>query len=169
MAMARSKSRAATMFATANPCYGRSIFARTESGDFVPMHPNAVHDAKREHDHERKRAAVADQRQRNAGNRQDRYSHPHVLENVSEDQRRDANYQKQTKLVARKKGDEETGQEQQAECSDEKHSTDKAPLLADGGKNVVVVNCRGRQEPELDLRVGRFKSFSGPSTGTDGY
>ena len=75
------------------------------------MHPDAVHNTEREHDHERERAAVADQRQWHTGDRQNRNSHPDVLENVGENERRDSNHQEQAKLVASKKRDEKTGQE----------------------------------------------------------
>ena len=75
------------------------------------MHPNAIHNAEREHDHERKGTAVADQRQWDTGDRQNRYRHADVLKNVRENERRDADDEKQTKLVARKKRYEKTSQE----------------------------------------------------------
>ena len=40
------------------------------------MNPDAVHDAEREHDHERERSAVANERQGDAGDRQNGNRHP---------------------------------------------------------------------------------------------
>ena len=41
-------------------------------------------------------------------------------------------------------------------------------MLADRGKDVVIVHGCRRQKPELDLRIRRFKTFSRPTTGSDG-
>ena len=51
------------------------------------MNPDAVHDPKPEHNHERERTTVTDQRQRHASDRQDRNRHPYILENVGKNQR----------------------------------------------------------------------------------
>src|SRR6266571_8236115 len=103
MARARSKSREIAAMSTFSP--------KTLRPDFVPMHPNAVHNAEREHDHERERTAVTDERQWHTSDRQNRNGHANVLKNVRENKRRDSNHQEQTKLVARKKCDEKTSQE----------------------------------------------------------
>src|SRR5260370_17599061 len=83
---------------------------------------------------------------------------------MGENERRDSDYEKQAKLVTSEKRHKKTSQEQQGKRADEKYSTDKTPLLADGRKNVVVVD-RGRgQEPQLNLGIRRFKTLSGPTT-----
>src|ERR1700693_1266887 len=138
------------------------------SDDFVAMHPNAVHDAECEHDHERERAAVTNQRQRDTGDRQHRDSHADVLENVGENERSDSNNEKQAELVASKKRHEKTGQQKQGKCDDKKHAANKAPLLADCGEDVIVVNGGGGKKTQLDLGVWRLETFSGPAAGPDG-
>src|SRR5947207_10118282 len=131
MARARSKSRETGRYSPRRirPLADRSLSRRLR--DFVPMNPDAVHHTKREHDHEGEGTAVADQRQRHAGNWQHRNSHPDVLENVSEDERGDSDDEKQTKLVACKKRDKETSQQEHRKRADEEHPADKPPLLAD--------------------------------------
>src|SRR5437764_13626424 len=115
------------------------------------MNPDAVHDSECEHNHERERTAVTDERQRHTGDRANCDSHPDILENVGENERGYPNHQKQTKLVAGKKRDEQTSQKQKGERADEKDAANKTPLLADRREDVVVVHSGGWQEPELDL------------------
>ncbi len=119
------------------------------------------------HDHEHKRTAVTDQRQRHTGDRQQRDGHSDVLENVREDKRGDPHSEKQPKLISRKERDKKTRHQEQSERTDEKHPTDKAPLLADGGENVVVVHGGSGKKAKLDLRVWRFESLARPTAGTD--
>ena len=127
------------------------------------MDPHAVHEAESKHDHQHKRAAIADQWQRHAGDRQQRDRHPHILENMGENERCHSNDQEQAQLIACKKSHEKTCQQKQDERADEKHSSDKSPLLADGGENVIVVHGGSREKAQLDLRVWRLKSFSRPT------
>jgi hypothetical protein len=69
-------------------------------------------------------------------------------------------------LIARKEGDEETG-EQSKRTRRSGNAADEAPLLADGGKDVVVVH-RGRgQKSQFDLRIRRLETFARPAAGTD--
>src|SRR6478609_9299216 len=75
--------------------------------DVSAVNPDAVHDAETEHDHAHEGAAVADKRQRNAGDRQQRNGHPDVLEDVGENQRRKSYYQKQSELIAGEESYEE--------------------------------------------------------------
>lgn len=157
MAHARSKS----------PQHCGDVDFRKTLRDFVPMNPDTVHDTERKHDHQRKRTAIADKRQWHARNRQERDRHADVLENVSENKTRYSDHQQKAKLVAGKEGNEKTGQEQQGECADQKHSADKSPLFTDRRKNVVVMHCGRRQKAELNLGVRRFKSFARPTTGAD--
>jgi len=58
------------------------------------MDPNAVHKAETKHDHQHEGAAVTDQRQRHAGNWQQRDGHSDILKDACEDKRRDPNGQK---------------------------------------------------------------------------
>ena len=132
------------------------------------MDPNAVHDPEPEHDHEHKRAAVTDEGQWDAGDGQHRDGHAHVLEDVREDERGDADNKEKTKLIAREKRDEETGEQKQGERTDEQDAANKSPLLTDRGKNIVVMHGCGRQKAEFDLRVWRFESFARPPARTDG-
>src|SRR5690242_13844344 len=117
------------------------------------MDPDAVHDAESEHDHEHKRAAITDQRQRNTGDGQHRDGHANILENVGEDESGDADDKEQTELIAREKGNQKTRQQEEGERSNEKYSANESPLLADGGKNIVVMDSSGRQKAELDLGI----------------
>ena len=75
------------------------------------MDPNAIYDSEREHDHERERTGVTDERQGHTCDRQDRDRHANVLENVREDERADSHDEKQPKLIASKKGNEQTGEQ----------------------------------------------------------
>ena len=127
------------------------------------MDPNAVHEAERKHDHKHKGAAITDQWQGHACDWQQRDGHPHVLENVRKDEGRDPDNQQQAQLIAGKKSDKETRQQEQGEPADKKHSANKSPLLSNRGKNVVVVHGRRGQKAELDLRVRRFESLSRPT------
>ena len=82
---------------------------------------------------------------------------------MSENERGHSNDQEQPQLITCKKSYEKTRQQEQGERASEKHSSDKSPLLADGGENVIIVH-RGRWEKaQLDLRVWRLKSFSRPT------
>jgi hypothetical protein len=74
------------------------------------MNPDAIYDPEPEHDHEDKRAAIADQWQWHTRDWQHRDRHAHVLKDMREDQRGDPNNQKQAQLIARKKCNEETRQ-----------------------------------------------------------
>jgi len=74
------------------------------------MNPDAVHDTEREHDHERERATVANERQGDAGDRQNGNRHPDVLEDVGENERRDSDHKEQTELVPGNECNEKTGQ-----------------------------------------------------------
>src|SRR3979411_727767 len=132
------------------------------------MDPNAVHDSKREHDHESERTAIADEWQGHAGDGQDRYGHTDVLENVRENERTDSDHEEQTKLVAGKERDEKTREQEQSKRTDKKHSSDKSPLLADRGENVVVVHGGGGEKAEFDLRIRRFETFARPAARADG-
>ena len=74
------------------------------------MHPDAVHDAEREHDHQHERAAVADERQGDAGDRQDRDGHADVLENVRENQRDEPHADQHAEIVRRFVSDEQAAE-----------------------------------------------------------
>ena len=136
----------------------RDALAAALRGNFS-MNPNAVHKPEAKHDHQHKGAAVTDQWQRYTGDRQQRDRHSHVLEDVREDERRDPDNQKQSQLIAGKKSNEKTCHQEQREPADKKHSSNKSPLLADGGENVVVMHGSSGQKPELDLRVWRLESL----------
>src|SRR5207244_1890468 len=108
------------------------------------------------------RTAVTDERQRHTGDRQNGDGHADILENVRENERGYPDHEKQTKLVARKKCDEQTSQQEQGERADGKDAANKTPLFADRREDVVVVHSSGWQEPEFDLRVRRFETFACP-------
>src|SRR5438067_5405 len=125
------------------------------------MDPDAVHNAQTEHDHEDKGAAVTDERQRHAGNGKNGDGHADVLEDVRENESGDTNDKEETKLITRAESDKKTGEQQEGECSQQKHAADKPPLLADGGEDVIVVHGGGGEKAELDLSVGCFEPFAG--------
>jgi hypothetical protein len=72
------------------------------------MDPNAVHKAKTKHDHEHKRAAVTNQWQRHTRDGEQSNRHPHVLEDMREDERRDPDNQKESQLIASEESNKET-------------------------------------------------------------
>src|SRR5438094_4881470 len=127
------------------------------------MDPNAVHESETKHDHQHQRTAVTDQRQRHTGDWQHRNGHSHVLENVRENKSGDPHDQKQTQLITGKKSNKKTCHQEQEEPAEEKDSTDKSPLLSNGGENVVVVHSSSREKAKLDLRVWRFESLPRPT------
>ena len=96
-----------------------------------------------------------------------RDSHSDVLEDVRKNERSNPDDEQQSKLIAGKKSDEQTGQQQERESANQKHAANESPLLADCRENVVVVNGRSRQKTELDLRVRRLEPFAGPAAGPD--
>ena len=71
-------------------------------------------------------------------------------------------------MIGRKKCNEETRQQQESERANEKHSSDKSPLLADRGENVIVMHGRRGQKAKLNLRVWSLESLSGPAARPDG-
>ena len=77
------------------------------------MDPHAVHEPESKHDHQHKRAAVANQWQWYASDRQQRDRHPHILEDMGENERCHSNDQEQAQLIARKKSYEKTCQQEQ--------------------------------------------------------
>ena len=127
------------------------------------MDPNAVHESEAKHDHQHERTAVTDQGQRHTGDWQHGNRHSHVLKDVREDQGRNPHDQKQTQVITGKKRNKETRHQEQHETTNEKHPTDKSPLLSDGGENVVIVHCSSGKEAELDLRIWRFEPLSRPT------
>ena len=82
---------------------------------------------------------------------------------MREDKRRDPDDQKQTQLVPGEKCNEKTRHQEQGESADQKHATNKSPLLPDRGEDVVVMHSCSGKEPKLDLRVRRLESFSSPT------
>src|SRR5437773_10461432 len=111
------------------------------------MNPNAVHDAKPEHDHEDKRSAITDEWKRNASDRQNRNRHPDVLKDVGENKSSDSNDEQQSALITGTERNEEAGHQEEGESPEQKHSPDKSPLFADGGENVIVVHGRSGKKP----------------------
>jgi hypothetical protein len=82
---------------------------------------------------------------------------------VREDECGNPHNEKQTQLIASKKRDKETRQQEQGEPTEQKYSADKSPLLPDGGENVVVVHSSSWKEPKFDLRVWRFEPLARPT------
>src|SRR6059058_818336 len=124
------------------------------------MDPNAVHKPETKHDHQHKGAAVTNQWQWHTRDGKQGNRHSHVLEDVRENKCRDSDNQKESQLIASEKSDKEARHQEQGESAKKKHSSNKSPLLADGGENVVVVHGSGRQKSELDLCVWRLKPFA---------
>jgi len=68
---------------------------------------------------------------------------------VREDECCNSYDEEQAQLIGRKKCNEETRQQEEGERAKEKHSSDKSPLLADRGENVVVMHGGRRQKAKL--------------------
>src|SRR5438477_8759282 len=93
------------------------------------VNPNAVHNAKPEHDHEDKRSAITDERKGNTGDWQNRDRHPDVLKDVGENESGDSDDEQQSELITGTKSNEEAGQQEQGESTEQKHSPDKSHRL----------------------------------------
>src|SRR6185295_14747019 len=133
----------------------------------LAMDPDAIHDSEPEHDHKRERAAVTDERQWHAGNRQNGNRHSNVLEDVSENEGAYSNDEQQPKQVARFPGNEKTRHQEKGKGAKKCEPPDESPLLSNRRKDVVVMH-RGRWEKaEFDLGVGRFESFARPTPGAN--
>ena len=63
-------------------------------------------------------------------------------------------------MIASEKSDKETRDQEQGESAKKKHSSNKSPLLADGGENVVVMHGSGGEESKLNLRIWRFEALA---------
>ena len=127
------------------------------------MNPNAVYKPEAKHDHQHEGAAITDQWQWHASNGEQSDRHSHVLENVREDKSGDSHNEKQAQLIAGQERNKKTRHQEQGETTDEKHATDKPPLLSDSGENVVIVHSSSGKEAKLDLCIWRFESLSGPT------
>src|SRR5207237_6433780 len=123
---------------------------------------------KPEQEHHNKQTDITDERKGNNGDWQNRDRHPDVLKDVGENESGDSDDEQQSELITGTKSNEEAGQQEQGESTEQKHSPDKSPLLADGGENVIVVHGRSGQETELDLGIRRVEPFPGPAAGANG-
>src|SRR5947208_16535552 len=81
------------------------------------VNPNAVHNAKPEHDHEDKRSAITDARKWNASDRQNRNRHPDVMKDVGENESSDSNDEQKSESITDTDSNEETGQQEQGESA----------------------------------------------------
>ena len=129
------------------PPAGRQRGPGSLNGDGLTMDPDAIHDPEPEHDHEHKRTAIADERQRHAGDGEHRDRHADILENVGENERGKPDDEEQPEMVARAKGARRGTSAEAARTPQQKRPADETPLLADGGKDVVIMHRRGREEP----------------------
>ena len=86
---------------------------------------------------------------------------------MGENQRRDSDHEQEPEHVARLVGNEETCRQEEPERAEQRDAADKTPLLADGGKNVVVMHGGRGQKAELDLCVRRLESFPRPTARAD--
>ncbi len=87
---------------------------------------------------------------------------------MRENERSNSNHKQETKLISCKKRYEEARQKEQPECADQKHATNKTPLLSDRREDVIVVHRGGGEETEFDLSVRRLESLARPTAGADG-
>ena len=86
---------------------------------------------------------------------------------MGENESSDADDEQETELIGGAESDKKTGQEEEGEGAEQKHSADKSPLFADGGENVIIMHSGSGKKPELDLRIRRLESFSGPTARAD--
>jgi hypothetical protein len=82
------------------------------------VNPNAVHNAKPEHNHEHKRSTITDERKWNASDRQNRNRHPDVLKDVGENESSDSNDEQKSELITGTESNEEAGQQEQGESAE---------------------------------------------------
>ena len=82
------------------------------------VNPNAVHNAKSEHDHQDKRSAITDERKRHARDRQNRNRHPDVLKDVGENESNDSNDEQESELITGTESNEEAGHQEQSESAE---------------------------------------------------
>src|SRR6185295_16894064 len=87
----------------------------------LAMDPHAIHDSKPKHNHQNKGPAVANEWQWHASNRHQRDGHADVLEDMGKNERTNPDDEEQPKLIAGKKSNEQTRQQQKSESAHQKH------------------------------------------------
>ena len=131
------------------------------------MDPNALEDPKAKNNHHEKRPAVADKRERQAGDRRDRDRHPDIQKRVGKDQRHNSDSQQLAQAVLRPDRDIKAGQEQQGQRGDEQNAAKEAVLFAKDGENEVVMLDGGGQIAQFVESVGRLETFAIKAAGAD--
>src|SRR2546426_1208391 len=129
-----------------------SAFRTPHLGD-PPPSSDADQDPRGHQRHEQARAAVRDERERDAGGRQERESHRTLERGRDADQCGEAHGEQLAERVARGSRDAEADPHEAAEQHEDREHAEEAPLLADGRKDEVRV-CVG-QVAELLLALSQ--------------
>ena len=113
------------------------------------VHEHALQQAQADEDADQRGAAKADERQRDAGDRQQPDVHPHVDEELEEEHRRHAGGQQLAKSITRVGRHAQAAPEQRAEERQQRHRPDEAQFLAEHGEDEIGV--LHAQKVELSL------------------
>ena len=89
--------------------------------------------------HQQRRAAIAEKRQRDAGAGDEIRDDRDVQKHLDRQQRRDADADEEAVAVGRVRGDPIAAADEQRKQDQDRDGADIAELLADDGKNVVIV------------------------------
>ena len=102
-----------------------------------PPHVHALDEAEHGEPHDQAGAAVGDERQRQAGDREQLHRHADVLDDLPHEHREHAGADVRAEAVPRQVGDAPDAQQGDAEQAEQHGAADEAELLADGGEREV--------------------------------
>ena len=128
------------------------------------MRPDAEHEPDADHVDEQRRAAVTDERQRDAGDRHQADHHADVLEDLKHEHRHDPDDDICTSQIGALERDHDQAVDEQKIQEQEQRGPLEAELLADHDENRIRV--RIRDEPPV-LRVALHVTVPGKTARTD--
>jgi hypothetical protein len=117
------------------------------------VNPNTLQDSDAEKHRQEERSAVAHERKRQAGDRSHPYGHADIHKGVSEEQGGQAHREQAAKVVFGLESHVKSEADEGSEGDQEQTGAEKTMLLANDGKNEVVMHDGAGQEPEFIERV----------------
>ena len=111
------------------------------------MNPDALEQSQAKHAHQNKRASVADERKRESSDGSDADGHAYIHEGVGEKKKDDADGKKPAEWIIGLMGNPKSYQDKRSKSNQKKNSSDKSMLLAQNGKNKIVMHDRARKVP----------------------
>src|SRR5918994_3844234 len=122
------------------------------SGTFLRVHGDALEEAQRDHANHQVAAPVADERQRDAGDRHEPHRHPYVHEDVEEEDGGDAGGDEDAEAIPGDGRDVEYPPDEDEEQPQEQDAPDETSPLGQVGEDKVGVVLR--QEAQVGERGG---------------